>query len=164
MSMLFNFLCLILCIQFNNSAITLYTINCSQLSGNEVLLGESIQGLYALQTNSPSLWFEINGWSDSSLWLNSLAQEYGQNIIYNNSFQSLNDIISLTNYLLTQNTNFKINGYLKANITSQSLHYALSLAFHYNALIATDDKTENALKSLPLNLKLLRDFTTDRTA
>ncbi len=149
----------------NSAPVTLYTVNCSQLSGNQVLLGESVSGLYASETMKPSLWMEIKGWSESSMWLDSLKQEYGENnIIYNNSFQSLNGIISLTNYLLSQDTTFQINGYLKANINDQSIHYALSLAFHYKALIATDDTTENALKSAPLNLKLLRDFTTERNA
>eukprot|EP01083_Nonionella_stella_P143438 445892_1 len=144
--------------------ITLYPINCSQLSGNEIFLGESISGLYALHTKQPSLWLGIPSWSDSLMWLNAVKQGYGNNIIYNTSFQSLNGIISLTNYLLSDNPSFEVNGYLKANLKNESIHYALSLAFHYKALIATDDVTENALKSPPLNLKLLRDFTTERNS
>ena len=158
-------LVLILFCVVNSGPVILYTVNCSQLSGNAVLLGESISGLYAVQTNAPSLWLEIDGWDESVMWLNELKRQYGENnIVLNNSFQSLNGIISLTNYLLSQNPSFKINGYVKANITDNSLHYALSLAFHYQALIATDDATENALKAAPLNLRLLRDFTVERNS
>eukprot|EP01084_Bolivina_argentea_P249692 418107_1 len=139
---------------------TMFIVNSSSLSQPEILLSNSVSGLYANQLNQPSIWLTFNeyNWNMSEFWLDAI-KDSNKDIIYNDSFQQLEGLISITKYLLlSSDSKFQINGYLKANLYDASLHYALSLAFHYKALISTDDITSNALEN-SLNLKLLRDFT-----